>query len=164
MLAVMARILLTGMSGAGKSTLLDELARRGHGTLDTDYDGWVLTDGTWDEPRLSAFLAVEPAIVISGTVENQRDFYDRLEHIILLSAPVDVLIARVRARDNNSYGKSPEDQAAIRRHVVDVEPLLRKGASRELDGRRAVSDLADEIERLISDGTGPTVGVEHGEG
>lgn len=32
------------MSGAGKSTLLGELARRGHRTVDTDYDDWVLPD------------------------------------------------------------------------------------------------------------------------
>ncbi|WEG09765.1 hypothetical protein PU630_04130 [Microbacterium horticulturae] len=42
----MARILITGMSGAGKSSLLEELGRRGHDTLDTDYDGWTLAAGT----------------------------------------------------------------------------------------------------------------------
>ncbi|MFC0681618.1 hypothetical protein ACFFGH_27630 [Lysobacter korlensis] len=50
----MPRILLTGMSGAGKSTLLAELRRRGHDTVDTDYDGWTLPDGTWDEARMSS--------------------------------------------------------------------------------------------------------------
>jgi predicted ATPase len=37
-----ARVLVTGMSGAGKTTLLDELSRRGHETVDTDYDGWTV--------------------------------------------------------------------------------------------------------------------------
>lgn len=41
----MSRVLIAGMSGAGKTTVLAELSRRGHRTLDTDYDGWVLVDG-----------------------------------------------------------------------------------------------------------------------
>ena len=49
----MSRVLVTGMSGVGKSTLLEELARRGYTVLDTDYDGWVLADGRWDEARMS---------------------------------------------------------------------------------------------------------------
>jgi dephospho-CoA kinase len=50
----MPRILITGMSGAGKTTVLDELSRRGYRTIDTDYDAWVLPDGTWDEQLMSA--------------------------------------------------------------------------------------------------------------
>lgn len=129
--------------------MLVELARRGHTTIDTDYDGWTLPSGTWDEPRMSAALAEQAAIVVSGTVENQGAFYDRFEHIVLLSAPVDVLIERLSARDNNPYGKSSEDQAEVRRYVVQVEPLLRIGATLELDARRSVSELAHEIERWL---------------
>ena len=70
----MARILVTGMSGVGKSTLLRELARRGHLTVDTDYDGWVLADGNWDEGRMTQLRHHESAIVVSGTAENQAQF------------------------------------------------------------------------------------------
>ena len=100
----MPRVLLTGMSGAGKTTVLDELRRRGHLTVDTDYDGWELPDGTWDEDRMAALLAAAPDVVVSGTVSNQGRFYDRFEHVVLLSAPVDVLLERVRRRTNNPYG------------------------------------------------------------
>jgi len=31
-----------------------------------------------------------------------------------------------------------------------VEPLLRRSADLELDGRRAIADLADELERLLA--------------
>lgn len=144
----MARILITGMSVARKSTLLDELARRGHRTVDTDYDGWEQSGAKWDEVRMSKLLAEEPDVVISGTVENQGSFYARFEHVVLLSAPVEVLIERVAICTNNSYGRLLEEQADIRRYVVEVEPLLRAGASVELDGRLPVADLADAIERL----------------
>lgn len=135
------------MSGAGKSTLLDELARRGRMTVDTDYDGWTLPNGFWDEQRMGELLSIAD-VVVSGTVENQGRFYGRFHQVVLLSAPVGVLIERVRVRTNNPYGRSSRQQADIRRDVREFEPLLRRGATVELDARRPVSELADEVERL----------------
>jgi adenylate kinase family enzyme len=146
---IMARVLVTGMSGAGKSTLLAELARRGHHAVDTDYDGWTLPDGTWDEPRMTALLAAADPVVVSGTVTNQGAFYGRFAHIVLLSAPLDVLLARVAARTTNDYGKTPSQRQEIIGYVRDVEPLLRRGATRELDGRLPVRSLADTVESLL---------------
>ena len=145
----MPRVLLTGMSGAGKTTVLDELRGRGHLTVDTDYDGWELPDGTWDEDRMAALLAAEPDVVVSGTVSNQGRFYDRFEHVVLLSAPVDVLLERVRRRTNNPYGASEEQRAEIAEYTRTVEPRLRAGATVELDGQRPVSELADVVEGMV---------------
>src|SRR5688500_15393010 len=131
----MSRVLVTGMSGAGKSTLLDGLARRGHAVMDTDYDGWVLADGRWDEPRMHDLLDRVKRIVVSGTVENQGVFYDRFDYVVLLSAPVETLLARVTTRTSNSYGRRSQEREEIAQYVETVEPLLRRGASFELDGR-----------------------------
>ncbi len=147
----MARVLVTGMSGAGKSTLLAELARRGHETVDTDFGNWENPIGFWDETRMAALLERERDVVVSGTVTNQGRFYARFEHVVLLSAPVEVLIARVSTRTNNPYGRAIEEQSEIRKYVVEVEPLLKTSASIELDGRRPVSELADAVERLIAE-------------
>jgi shikimate kinase len=138
------------MSGVGKTTLLDELRRRGHLTVDTDYDGWELPDRTWDEPRMDRLLARHPDVIVSGTVENQGHFYDRFEHVVLLSAPLDVLVERVRRRSTNPYGKTPEQLAEIAGYVQTVEPLLRRGATLELDGQRPIFELADVVERLVT--------------
>ena len=146
----MAPVLVTGMSGTGKTTVLDELRRRGHITVDTDYDGWELPDRTWDERRMQQLLDSNPDVVVSGTVDNQVRFYDRFEHVVLLSVPLDVLIERVRSRTNNPYGKTSEQQAEIERYLDTVEPRLRRGATLELDGQRATSELADVIEQLVT--------------
>jgi shikimate kinase len=98
---------------------------------------------------MAALLAGSQSLVVSGTVENQRHFYDRFAAVVLLSAPVDVLIARVGIRTNNPYGNAKTEQSLIRQHVLEVEPLIRRSASLELDGRRPVSELADEVERLL---------------
>ena len=146
----MARVLVTGMSGAGKSTVLDELRRRGHMAVDTDYGGWELPDGTLDEQRMQQLLASNPDVIVSGTVENQHRFDDHFEHVVLLSAPLHVLVERVTTRTNNPYGKTPEQQAEIARYVDTVEPLLRRGATLELNGQRPATDLADVIEDLVT--------------
>jgi AAA domain len=112
------------MSGAGKTTVLHELRRRGRLTVNTGYGGWERPVGVWDEERMARLLADHPEVVVSGTVSNHGRFYDRFEHVVLLSAPVDVLLERCRRRTNNPYGKSVEQQEEIRRYVREVEPLL----------------------------------------
>ena len=138
------------MSGAGKSTLVAELARRGQRTVDTDYDGWVLADGRWDEARMASLLSTYDDVVVSGTVDNQGRFYDRFDHVVLLSAPIEVLVERVTHRTNNPYGRTAHELDEIRRYTAEVEPLLRRGATLELDARRPVEDLAKAVEELCS--------------
>ncbi|GEK22722.1 AAA family ATPase [Cellulomonas xylanilytica] len=147
----MARVLVTGMSGAGKSTLLEALRHRGHHTVDTDLDGWESSPGQWDEPRMAGLLATEHDVVVSGTVENQGLFYDRFEHVVLLTAPLDVLLARVATRTTNPYGRTPADRAEIREYVRTVEPLLRQGATLVLDGRQPVGELADIVGAMLTE-------------
>src|SRR4051812_32073717 len=136
------------MSGAGKTTLLDELRRRGHCTVDTDHDGWTLPDGRWDEPRMADLLAEHPDVVVSWTVDDQGRFYDRFDHVVPLSAPLAVLLERVSSRTGNPYGSTADQRAEIARYVDAVEPLLRRSADLELDGRRPVADLADVVAGL----------------
>jgi shikimate kinase len=136
------------MSGAGKSTLLEVLAERGHLTVDTDYDGWTLADGRWDTTKMSGLLDREPDVVVAGTVDNQGDFYDRFDHVVLLTAPLGVLIERVSSRTTNPYGRTADEQAEIARYVQTVEPLLRRTATIELDGQASIDELACAVEEL----------------
>jgi shikimate kinase len=144
-----ARILVTGMSGVGKSTVLAELRRRGRFTVETDYDEWTHADGSWDEARMDELLERHRDIVVSGTADNQGQFYDRFEHVVLLSAPLVVILERVRTRTNNPYGHSSEQQSEIIEHVESVEPLLRRGATVEIDGQRPAAEIADLLESLL---------------
>lgn len=145
----MVKVLVTGMSGAGKSTVLTELGRRGYRTLDTDYGPWTLPNGTWDEQRMIKLLTGNQQLIISGTVENQGTFYPHFDHIVLLSAPLPVLLQRVRNRKNNNYGKTPEQQSQIAAYKQSIEPLLRDCATLELDSRQSVDSLANRIEQLL---------------
>ena len=57
------------------------------------------------------------------------------DHVVLLSAPLQTLLDRVTARSSNPYGKRAEDQEEIAGYLETVEPVLRRGATLELDGR-----------------------------
>ena len=139
------------MSGTGKSSALAELARRGFRVVDTDDPGWG--DGVrWDEAQLAALLTAdeEPALFVSGTVENQGRFYDRFDAVVLLSAPAEVLLERLASRTTNDYGKSDAERALVLEHLRTVEPLLRAGCTVELDATRPLAEIVDELAALAT--------------
>jgi adenylate kinase family enzyme len=155
----MASILVTGMSAAGKSTCLAELARRGFETVDTDEGDWIEVvhgEPLWQEARMSLLLSRPRAqhLVVAGTVANQGRFYDSFEAVVLLSAPIDVIVARLRTRTTNDFGKSAVEQATILRDIAEFEPVLRSGATHELDTTRPVEEIVASIV-AIADGSWP---------
>lgn len=138
------------MSGVGKSSLLHELARRGYPTVDTDYGDYHETiDGErlWREDRIDALLAEEhnAPLFVQGTTRNQVRFYPRFDHIVLLSAPADVLVERLTTRTTNPYGKDRADIAETLDYLETVEPLLREAATLEVVTTVPVAEVADIV-------------------
>ena len=133
----MKRILLTGMSGVGKSSVVAALAARGFRAVDLDY-GWSERgpdgDWLWQEDRVQRLLADETSeiLFLCGCATNQGKFYPQLDHVLLLSAPAAVLVERLRARTNNSYGKTEGELAEVLENLAMVEPLLRRTATSEI--------------------------------
>jgi shikimate kinase len=162
----MAIILVTGVSGTGKSTVLEELGRRGHRVVDTDYGEWSEVvpmdeppgwEQRWREDRIEELIAGhgEGTLFLSGCVANQGRFYARFDAVVLLSAPATVILERVGARQTNPFGKSAEERDLILHHLATVEPLLRATATHEVDTQRAVAEVADELDG-IAQGSQPS--------
>lgn len=145
----MVRLLITGMSGVGKSSVLRALGERGYSVIDTDYGYWTTESGVWDDVLMSALLGESSEVVVSGTVENQGDFYDRFDHVVLLSAPVEVLLDRVRRRTTNPYGSTAAEQEEIVSNQASVEPQLRATATVELDATQPLECIVDTVEELL---------------
>ncbi|HJT90755.1 MAG TPA: AAA family ATPase [Mycobacterium sp.] len=146
----MTRVLITGMSGVGKSSLLQELARRGYRTVDTDdgdYHETIDGERLWRVDRIDALLCERPngPLFVQGTTRNQVQFYPRFDHIVLLSAPADVLVERLTTRTTNPYGRDPADVAETLGYLETVEPLLRESATLEVVTTVPVAQVADTV-------------------
>jgi dephospho-CoA kinase len=151
----MRRVLVTGMSGTGKSSALAELAGLGFQVIDTDEPGWTEWsdhDGgyVWREDRIAELLAGDdgPSLYLSGTVSNQGRFYSRFDAVVLLSAPPEVLLARIQDRTTNPYGKSPEQRELILRDLAEVEPRLRRTCTHEIDATQPLATIVEQLAEL----------------
>jgi shikimate kinase len=105
----------------------------------------------WREDAIAQLLDEHRggALFVAGCKSNQGRLYDRFDHVVLLSAPLDVLVERIASRDNNPYGKSPEERALIEHHVATVEPLLRATATVEIDASAPLDEVVERIEALL---------------
>jgi dephospho-CoA kinase len=154
----MAKVLVTGMSGTGKSACLELLSVRGYQTVDTDTDEWSVwskqSDGSpdwiWREREIAALLDKYEGgqLFVAGCKTNQGTFYRRFDHVVLLSAPADVILDRVTNRLTNPYGKSDEERREILRYLSEVEPRLRATATIEIDATAPLTDVVKQLQRL----------------
>jgi dephospho-CoA kinase len=154
----MRRLLITGMSGSGKSSALVELAKVGFRVVDTDEPGWTewsdRKDGyVWREERMEELLAgdCERSLFVSGAVSNQGRFYPSFDEVVLLSAPADVLLYRIERRTSNRFGKSAEERLRILRDLAEVEPLMRRTCTVEIDATQPLRAVVEQLMALAGD-------------
>jgi RNase adaptor protein for sRNA GlmZ degradation len=154
----MTRVLITGMSGTGKSTALEALARRGFTTVETDDPGWCVpearhdSDWLWDEPRMAHLLEAhrDTPLFVSGCRPNQGRFYDRFDHVVLFTAPIEVILDRVASRTTNPFGSRPEEREKIIRDTDAFEPILRAGADVLIDtGATSIDRVVATLVALV---------------
>jgi shikimate kinase len=161
----MKRILITGMSATGKSSVITELATRGYHAVDADsdeYSGWVEViddsntpgspveagrDRVWREDRIRSLLSCDDAgvLFLSGTAANMGKFLVRFDHVVLLSAPAELIVERLAKRTTNRYGKRPAEVARVLDLIASVEPLLRRIASHEIDTSLPLDDVVAKV-------------------
>ncbi len=158
------RVLLTGMSGSGKSTLVAELSARGHQAIDLDDPAWseyrALSsdevppgvqpgrDWVWREARVHELLTTTAGKVLfaAGCAANQGHFRTHFDHVVLLTAPVEVTLERLATRTTNPFGKDPAECAKILADKAAFEPILRQSADLELE---TTEPLATTVQRLV---------------
>jgi shikimate kinase len=152
------RLLLTGMSGTGKSSAIQRLAALGYKAVDFDEPGWSEYDSdgewTWREDQVLALLSSlkdDEILFVSGCAINQGKFYPQFDAVILLSAPADVIVERLRTRTNNPYGKHADELAATLDNLATVEPLLRKGADHEIVTTLPLDQVVAEVVKVVEE-------------
>jgi shikimate kinase len=161
----MKRFLITGMSGTGKSAVIQELASRGYPAHDLDTPEWSewidaalsddLTpvqgkDWVWRESRVRELLSGSEGgtLFVSGCAANMARLFPLIDCIILLSAPVETIVARLGARSPGGYGHGADERRKVVELIATVEPLLRKSAHQEIDTRKPVRATVDAILKI----------------
>ena len=167
-------VLVTGVSGVGKSSALAELGRHGYQVVDTDEPGWREYQAYpapidevhrgefhWVEKRMTALLDAQDgrSLFVGGGARNQSKFYDRFDAVVLLSAPADVLLDRVARRTTNDYGKTALERAEILADLREIEPLLRKDCTHELDASRPLHAVVADLIAIASGRRGTRLDV-----
>jgi shikimate kinase len=137
------------------------LGERGHRAVDTDTDEWcewiTESDGSrdwvWREDAIFTLLNdhLTGHLFVGGCKTNQGKFYPLFDHVVLLSAPDEVLLERIAKRTGNPYGKQPAERALILRHHAEVEPLLRATATAEIDAGALLLRVVRQLENLAQD-------------
>lgn len=156
------RVLITGMSGTGKSTVTAELVRRGYRAVDLDSPAYSelvpapegeITgiggglDWVWSVEKVSALLdaaGAEP-LFLSGCSPNQGEFSPRLDRIILLTAPTEVIRTRLATRATNDFGKDPAELGRTLLLIAEIEPLLRRSADIVLDTHAPLDEVMARV-------------------
>lgn len=157
------RVLVTGMSGTGKSSVVAQIRARGFRAADVDEPAWSqyvdapvgtgLTtppgarEWVWRLDRVGSLLddAGDGPLVLSGCASNQGALRDRFTHVVLLTAPRDVVIERIRSRTTNAFGKTPEELAQVLADTDEVEPLLRRTATLVVDTSAPLPAVVDAV-------------------
>jgi shikimate kinase len=143
------------MSGVGKSTVAERLSELGYRAVDVDYGGFTIADGgrgqRWDVDRIRELLAIEDVDVlfVAGSDDSQVRFYKDFDHIVLLSAPREVIIERLASRTNNPFGKRPDELAKVLADLETYEPMMRRAATYEIDTSKPLGRVIDEILSLV---------------
>ena len=144
-------VLITGNPGSGKTAMVAELIRLGHDAIDADDEIARWEDGpdgrrwTWDRDRLEQAIELAPDLFVCGIAINLRDMLDLFDQVFLLSIDAATQIERLTT--------AGEREPSLWQPIIEGRPVFedemqRVGAT-VLDGRRATSDLATEIVRLL---------------
>ncbi len=126
--------------------------------VDTDYGCTVEVtrngeeEVIWDAHKIGDLLRRhrDSNLVISGCYSNQGDFYNYFDHIVLLVAELDVMLARVEKRTAHDFGKDPAERGRIISDHDNVLPLLRKRATTVIDTTNlGIQEVCHEIKVLL---------------
>ena len=163
------KIYITGVSGTGKTTLAKELNKKGIATYSIDeVDGlcyWVnKTDGhivnyeatlnkefidshKWvcDVEQLKKLINTADPIIILGLAENQEEFINLFNKVLLLQCPPEVFLQRIMERKDNDFGKDPSAQEFIKSSYQEFETKLLEHGAISIDANRPINDVLQSI-------------------
>jgi hypothetical protein len=138
---------LRDTSGIGSSDIPAHWGTREYREYVESSDELHRGEWLWVEERITGLLDSDDgrSLLVEGCARNQSKFYDCFNAVVLLSAPADVILDRVKRRTTNNYGKTLLERAMILDDLARVEPLLREGCTHELDASRPLDEVVADL-------------------
>lgn len=169
----MALIYITGPTGSGKSTVYSELRRLGYEAHDTDDEGnrfWInkqsgrpvevfrKSEKKGREWFSKNFVGLSKdwlqqlknkskteTIYIFGISENDLDFFDLYDQVILLNIDENTQKERIVRRASSNYGKEPKQLSAAQKwRPVQIEKYRDAGA-KEIDATLPLQEVVNKV-------------------
>ncbi len=151
----MSVIFITGLSGVGKSSVLNHLEKKNYKTVDLD-NGYMTLGETGerllDEEKIMDLIAnhQETDLFLAGTESNQGTFYPHFDQVVLLTADLETMLARIEQRTTNDYGKSPVERAQIIKSFHEVLPLLKERPDLIIDSTsKTIEEISEQLIDLL---------------
>ena len=173
----MKKYYLTGVPGIGKTTVTNELQKLGYRAFDVDFIPdlchWVnrttkepvdfLPNGgqawqeknTWEcsKERLADLLAKQSddVVFVSGIANNQDEYFDLFDAILLLTTDEPTFMHRMADRDPQHFGYHEADRQSVLSWYKDFEARTLKGGAIRIDASEPVEKVVAEIVKATTD-------------
>jgi adenylate kinase family enzyme len=166
----MSAVQIAGCSGAGKTTIAAGLARRGLAVIDADDDpllartvdaagnvveepeepdfAWLSQHSwAWNPARLDELIrAAAPAtLYVCGGADNGLGLVDRFTQVFLLEIDEPTMLARLKARQDNDWGRIGDTREYLRRKLPELQDRLRASGAIPIDARQPLDQVVDAI-------------------
>ncbi len=165
------KIYITGASGTGKSSIVRALQARGVKAIDMDVglchwesrqtgapvlweqgrdEEWYRSHG-WmcNIKKLEELLAGNTDVVVAGLSSNQDAYLPFFDKILILHTSPEVVVARLKNRTDNDYGKHPlEQQRLLNWHKSFEADMVARGAI-PIDADRPLAEVVADVEQFV---------------
>jgi hypothetical protein len=176
----MPLLYVTGLSGAGKSAVLRELQVRGFSVYGVDEDGyadwinretgdpeampgladldfrtWYLThDWILSLPRITELSRrAEKSggpVFLCGVADGDKAVWHLFSKVIALVADLPTLERRLAVRDDNLFGKDPEQLADVASWHAGYEQTYRAFGAEIIDATRPLDQVVETIAAIAT--------------
>jgi broad-specificity NMP kinase len=165
----MKKIYVTGISGTGKTTIAHELNKKGikafsidevpglcfwinkASGIKVDYeaklDQTFIDTHVWmcDVEHLKSLLSINENVIVLGHAENENDFLNLFDQIILLQCKPETFIRRILEREDNVFGKDETAQKYLLNTYKDFEEGMIKRGAVSVHTDEALDKVIDKI-------------------
>jgi gluconate kinase len=105
---------------------------------------WVLSDERIEELKAKSDAEHRP-IFLTGVAEGDRDVWHHFDKVIVLSADAETIKHRIETRQDNHYGKSPEEMANIMKWLEGYDDKYLRFGAVLVDAKRPLAQVVDEV-------------------